>query len=225
MRYLEMIWKAVGLRLILLPAAASGLLFWVKESFGSLPEISLTWVIVTAPLFVWLFGRVLFQAVKAQDELDLNPKPDVSARFAFRHLMVDSKWALGKRAPVGKNQNDPDNFYPEIEGTLRDAARASRLKVWAREEPSLRSKGGFKNTLEEGPAREWKLRRFNLPTCMDVNTPTACLGKYGGKILEDAMVCKKQVLINWPKANFFEKWRDPHYKDRLKFFKDESHTE
>ena len=215
MRYLKMYWAAVGGKLFLVPSAASASL-----GFFGLP-VTLTlgnplfWVAVLSPVAIWSIIGLLNTAVNLQDKIDLVPQYDVSVREAFHHLIVDSKWVLGK---------DPhaENFYPEIEGVLRDAARNSRLKVWARAAPAMRGGGGFIETLAEIPPREWRGARFDLPTCMDFTSPFACMTKSSGDILEDVRVSQKQFLSIWPRANIFEKWNDPQYKRRKEFYRIES---
>jgi len=207
-----MLWKAVGGKLILLPGAVSALLgFFGFPMIGQFDN-PVFWVIVASPLVLWLIGGLLIRAVKLQEKLDIVPHYDASASEAFRHLIMDAEWGIGKDA-------SEDGFITDVEGELRDAARNGRLQVWARTIKTL--KGGFKETLVPIPKEKWDFYKFDLPSCMFFGGRHASVSDYT-KLpytnYEDTRISRKQLILNWPKAGYIEKWRDNHYSGRREFY-------
>ena len=146
---------------------------------------------------------------------NLDPAPDWSMQDAFQHVMIYSKRA------VGTNPDD-DNFYTDVEGDLRDAARIGQIKVWAREGHTAR--GGFRNTLMELSPDVWEHYRISLPTCIYDQEESARITDYRTNPwteYEDTRVTKTQILSRWPGASWWERWRDPQHKRRLAFFQEE----
>ncbi|MCH8082174.1 MAG: hypothetical protein IID52_07315, partial [Proteobacteria bacterium] len=99
MRYLQMLWKAVGGKMIVIPTTVATLLGVFGLSFDGQFANPLFWYVVATPIVIWAVFGLVHIAVKQKDQLDLDPEDDISVRFAFQHLIVDSKWVLGKRPP------------------------------------------------------------------------------------------------------------------------------
>lgn len=195
------------------------------------PEVAMNWLteidvwIINSAAYPGLFvlftglviGFIFVPAIwrNLQRFIPQQILPDVSAREAFKHLMLDSKWALGK-------DPDIDGFYNLINGELKDAASLGTLKVWARVRPKMR--GGYPEPLTEIEPSRWDKLTFDLPSCMAAGD-TAMLMDYSDShwvYLEDAQLNKAQILANWPKANLFQKSMDKFYKDRKRFYSNES---
>ncbi|MGH6661122.1 MAG: hypothetical protein ACREB6_06260, partial [Rhodospirillales bacterium] len=170
----------------------------------------------------YLTGAALVLAVGwAYHELRMRlpeyVSPDVSAREAFRHLMLDSKWALGRNP-------DDSGFYHDIERELKDAARLGKLKVWARLMPRMR--GGYPKALEEIDPSRWNDMDFDLVTCMG-GSDSATITDHSTTnwiYYEDTQLNQAQILVNWPKANWFQKHQDRLYKERKRFYSNEAHV-
>lgn len=200
---------------MLLPIVATALLAWL-ELFGAKDEsVPLAWLIYPLPIIVWLMVGLLVQNLSLQKKVDLDHIPDISLQEAFQHVMLYSKWALGKSP-------DDDDYYISIESEIRDKARLGLLRVWAR--PIQEMSGGFRQTQSEVRPEKWDHYRVDIPSCVYDPEPSALIMDYTNRKwlrLDDAMANRQQVLKLWPKANWWERERDPEYVHRSKYFEEE----
>ncbi len=157
LRLAHILWESVGRKLVLLPIAATGLLYWF-ELFGLGPEtIPLAWLIYSVPIFSWLIVGLVAQNISLQEKVDLDPTPNMSLRDAFQHTMLMSRFAIG-------TDPDDEDFYANIESEIRDKARLGQLAVWAR--PIQEMSGGFRQTLAAVSPEKWDQYRIDLPSCI-----------------------------------------------------------
>lgn len=143
-----------------------------------------------------------------------HPTPDWSARDAFRHVMIYSKWALGRHP-------DDKKYYEAVQRTLTDSASIGALWVWARPVTgSFHTEG----KLQRLRAIDWKDLHFDYVSCASDATDTAEIIDYGNNSSDryvDAQVNRAQVMSLWPKASRWARWRDGSYSARLQFHEQE----
>jgi hypothetical protein len=208
--------EAVGGRLFILPTAASGILaFWGDLGMPEVGSVPLVWIIPAAPLAIWIFFGLLNKAVSLQRTADLDPLPDMPGREAFQHVMLHSKWALGRNPDHG-------NPYEDVDREIGRAARLGRLKIWGELKPSM--KGGFAVRPKEFSPEEWEHLHFDYPSCVSHSPEGAIVTDYSGRdwvYYENVEMSREQVFNLWPKANWFERRRDETWQDRLDYFKEE----
>lgn len=132
-------------------------------------------------------------------------------REAFRHVLLNSKFAL-------RTDPEAEGIYTNAELAIRDAARGGRIEVWGR--PPLKAQGGFGRTLIDVPPEEWNHLVIDLPSVVCDSAMSAMLtGVPSCKAhYEYVMVNKGQVLTLWPRANWWQRHRDPMRKPRLEWF-------
>lgn len=179
-----------------------------------LQELSWGWVF--APLTAWLFVAYTRRWLSSQAYYNANPKPDMSAQDAFRHLMLYSKRSLG---------TNPEtlDYYPDIEVDLRDHARSGDMKVWARKYEAGGA-GGFRESRFIVPLEDFEHYKFELTSCVSDAFESARLIDYRTNpwtLLGDVEVNRRQLSNIWPKSNWWERLRDPHHRGRLDYFEKE----
>jgi hypothetical protein len=212
----RLIWESVGRKLAILPVviAAAVSHFEIapgQEIVAGPIDVQARWIIAAAIIVMWLIAGLLIKAVKLQMSADLDPDPDFPGQEAFRYLLIDSKWAVGRKWSNG-------NLYVDVEGELRDKAHQGRLKIWARDAAKMRSSGGgFRPTLMQIQPSEWIRLTFDLTSCVYKQWDSAHLvdvradrsDQYG-----DVQMNRRQLMSVWPKAPWWEKWFDSDRKER-----------
>lgn len=213
---LRLLAEAVGGRWLILPTAASGLLaYWKVLGMPDIGSVPLTWIIPAVPLLLWVLGGLLLKATSLQRAADLDPEPNMSARDAFQHVMLHSKWALGRNP-------DDGNIYGDVDREIGKAARLGRLKVWGELKPKMR--GGFAVRPSEFPAEDWEQLHFDYQSCVSLSPEGAIVVDYRKSewiYYEKVEVSKTQVFNLWPKANWLERLKDRSRPRRLEFFREE----
>ena len=217
-KYISIFFESVGGKWFLLPTATASVVVFtdwlgVRAVIGE-GGIPIEWGAGGLILFLWLVGGLLKKTVTLQHRFDLDPSPDASARKAFRRLILDARWGLGR------DSADKD-FYEDISKELRDKARLGLFKVWAREDG-----GAFAppNAIREITPDEWDHLNFCLPSCMGAG-PWARLLDYSGErlgLLIDASINQAQLRSVWPAANIFQKLMDRTYGKRQTFYESET---
>lgn len=191
--------------------------------FDLIPPDAFWWVLALTAL--WALVCTYHEArTSANSSAPLGP--DVSARWLFRHLLVDSKWSLGRGVQLGTDADEKrtgGELYKAVQGALRDAARLGALQVWARKRGDM----GMRYPLEEIDKDRWENIQFDLMTCMGVEESATANEWLSVRpdILEDVMINRQQALRLWPKATWLERCRDKTRHDRLAFFLKESSEE
>ena len=228
-----------------LAVMAAAFIRWLLDliSLAGVPEDISTWLLVIGTIFddLWLVIPVLlglsiiiitnvpvlrfwdYQTL-VSNAIPRDLIPDISAREAFRHLMLDSKWSISRYVETseeGKANNTGGKLYNELEAELRDKVRAGRLKIWAR--PQVKFSGGLIQTQIEIEPSLMEGARFDLVSCMGMGESARIIDytTQSWTVYEDVMINKAQMLFLWPKANWFEKKRDSTYEGRTKFFRKE----
>lgn len=211
----RILWSAVGRKLVFVPTAATGILYWLGELGLTGKTFPVTWLIYAAPLVIWLTGGLLKQAVSLQKKIDLDPVPDMSLQDAFQHTLLRSKRAIGTTP-------DDEHFYTDVESAIRDEARLGRLQIWAR--PIQTFPEGFRETLSPIDPVDWDHLKIDLPSCVYNSSESANISDYGAsrtRYLEDARVNMLQIFNLWPYASWWERKRDPFYIRRAQWFEQE----
>lgn len=219
----RLVWESIGGKLAILPIVAATIVSRLKlvpgqEIVAGDFEIQVSWVVAAAIIVSWLIGGLLIKAVKLQRAADLDPQPDMSGREAFQHIVLHSKWALGRNPDRG-------NLYQDVDREIGGSARLGRLKVWGELTPSM--KGGFPVRLREFPAEEWAHLHFDYPSCVSNSPEGARITDYSGNdwiYYENVEMCREQIFNLWPKANWFERRRDKARQNRLDFLKKEQES-
>ena len=167
-------------------------------------------------LIAWAALLTFHEQRKRATDADLNS--DAPVQEVFRYLILDSKWALG-------HSGSDDNFYTDVEGEIRGAASLKRVRVWARPTPKFGT-GGFMETPFEVSSDFWGNGTFDLTTCIGQATETGRITDYSSHPHwtwhEDVRLNWSQVKAVWPKANWFECWRDDTRRSRESVIEEES---
>lgn len=119
----SILWRAVGGKLVFLPAAVSGLYsilvkFEIVKADMMMPAI---WVIVVAPLILWLIGGLLIQAYSLQKRIDAEPIPDMSIRDVLVYI--------GNKTDFSSKPETPEEVQ-KIGQEIMNAFSCNRLKLW-----------------------------------------------------------------------------------------------
>ena len=205
--------EAAPLYLLATPQWVWGMVFWCAIA-----------TIIVAIIWGARPYRHYFARLSQHGRIDLDPVPDISVRDAFRHLMLDAKWSIGRY--VKPNEKPAANstggqLYGALEAEMRDKVRAGRLRVWAR--PQVTSAVGIIQTQIEIQPSLMEGATFDLITCMGVGK-SARIIDYNTEpwtVYDDVVINKEQMHYLWPKANWIDKKRDKTYKGRLTFFNNE----
>ncbi len=216
----HLIWESIGGKLAILPAVSAALVARVDLTPGQVIalgsiDIQVSWIVASAIVFSWLIGGLLIKAVKLQLATDLIPIPNMSARDGFQHVMLHSKWAVGRHP-------DDGNIYQDVDREIGREARLGRLKVWGELRPSMN--GGFAVRPKEFRPEDWEHLHFDYPSCVSQSDNGAVITDYSGKDwihYERAALSQNQLFALWPKANWFERLCDKTRQDRLSYFKGE----
>lgn len=176
------------------------------------PEIVPEWVQSAGfwgGLVLMLIGAALFFG----DYRSRRDGPNMSMRDAYRYLMLDSKWSLGRKVDPyeqsASSNSSGGRLYGAINDELYDVLNKDRLKVWS----------GSK----EIPEGRWKKDlRLDLTTIMgrdDSAVVSDCRTNPSTQHY-DVAVDKKQFLKLWPKATFFERRKDKKLRSYREMFYD-----
>lgn len=220
-----LVWESVGRKLFLVPAAVAGVIgyFDVLDIVSISPnqpvsvgqtEIALKWAIAVVIILAWFVGGLFRQALALRMAADAVLSPDSSAKYAFQHLFAWSRWALGK------NPREEANYYGDVESELRDQAKLGRLTVWGR--PYSELSGVLTSTLTEIEPGEWANLRFEMYSCATDGEPSARVLNTASTLeiaYDDVRVSRYQVRSTWPRAGFWERWRDQAFPSRLEFLR------
>lgn len=178
--------------------------------------------VILVGLIVWA-GILTFHEQRKL-ALPIAPKPDWSARDAFRFLMLDSKWALGKNVDLNKTRWTQEDWktelFAQVEVQLRDAASIGKLLVWGR--PQGTSIIGLYTTMQLVDCHEWRRQRFDYISCLGIGETAKIVGNQGQVLFDDVKVNKAQIFALWPKATIWEKCHDKYSKNRIKFCQNET---
>lgn len=163
------------------------------------------------PAILLLFGVwLLFSKNK-------KPIPDMSLRDAYKYLMLDSKWSIGRKASPYESGSGAGKIFVDMNDELKKAAYSGKLKVWSNHDTEL-------------DARRWENDyKLDVVNCMGGYGDTSEIYDYSDyqsthktKRLVNIMVNKNQVLFLCPKASKKEKQNDKDlYELRKAFYQKE----
>lgn len=156
-----------------------------------------------------LFGLLIWAAVLTYHEvrekhLVSSSKPDMPAKKAYRYLVMDSKWALGR--DLG---HDDCKLAFDAEGALRDAASIGKIHVWGR--TSQRLGPEFSETLQEIPREYWREARLDLWSLVSSDHKIALSSKSGTsstEIYDDVRFSEEEIKQAWPPAGILKRATD-----------------
>jgi len=128
-------------------------------------------------------------------------EPNMTMRDAFKYLMLDSKWSIGKKFNPfdnsGSSRSPNCQLYGQMTNDIEEAAKSGRIKVWVN------------NNVELEPL-QWENLSIELTTCMGFGDSAIVLDHSVDPVeqLENTMINKHQFLSMWPRANCFQKLKD-----------------
>jgi hypothetical protein len=64
----RILWSAVGQKLVFVPTAATGILYWSGELGLTANTFAVAWLIYSAPIVIWLIAGLLKEAIRAMQE-------------------------------------------------------------------------------------------------------------------------------------------------------------
>jgi len=126
-----------------------------------------------------------------------KPEPNWTLREAFKYLMLDSKWSIGRKVNPFSSGSGPADPYNDMKATINKAIMESKIKFW------------YQHNTEFGPK---DVDDFDIDL-------TNCMGSGDSAVLrlfsegdwtrfDDVMVNKRQFISVWPKANWYQKYKD-----------------
>ena len=80
-RLVHILWTAVGQRLFLLPATATGLLYWLGLFGLESKSIPLAWLIYPLPILAWLVVGLMRQAILLKKKVDLGQSDSMAPAY------------------------------------------------------------------------------------------------------------------------------------------------
>ena len=136
---------------------------------------------------------------------------DMTAHDAFRHILVNSRWASGKYDGEGM-QPLSKSLLEQTDTLLRDAASEGLVRVWGR--PMTGS--SLRQARVEIPREYWRDAAFDLVTCWITPTvsPSTWIQRGGGVAYNDVAFNAAEVHACWPTASWFSRRRDPYLNGR-----------
>lgn len=212
-----LLWRSVGGRWLLVPGFVSGCISLLAYSGMTMPgNIPLLWLLIAAPIILWVLAGLLLKAVSLQRQIDLHPLPDWSLVEAWKHLVLYSEWAIGRDFDAKKTSYTANEWnrdlYAEAQRQLQDGANLGRLQFWGRPKQNVTIAA-----IKELRFDDWSAVSIGVAGVHGL-ADSAWLHSYAtDDTYMDVMVNKQQFLQLWPRPNWIKRMRDKKLAKRKEF--------